>query len=209
MGNVGGHHSARSYLREPGCNGYDLFTIVRNPCSRLYQLWRYYAQRLGNDGDKKWAEATFDANEMHDFGTFVAGMNVKWQHLRHHQHFRSQVGMIIGPGGRAGVSQILVMENWAGSMKRLASLRSDPPLDVSELTTTGQHDAPCAASYTAESWSAMAAFYALDFCALGYDASSMAASELSAPNLDHLQPEATSRRIVECCRRLNGESFPE
>ena len=80
VGSVGGHHSARSFLRESGCAGYDLFTMVRNPCSRLYQLWRYYAQHLGNDGDKQWAEATFDANEMHDFSTFVMGLSAEGRH---------------------------------------------------------------------------------------------------------------------------------
>ena len=63
--------------------------------------------------------------------------------------------------------------------------------------------------YTAESWSAMTQFYALDFCVLGYDASSMALSDLSAPSLDQLQPEATTRRLVECCERLSGSAFPE
>ena len=172
VGSVGGHHSARSFLRESGCAGYDLFTMVRNPCSRLYQLWRYYAQHLGNDGDKQWAEATFDANEMHDFSTFVMGLSAEGRHhLRFQQHFRSQVGMIMAPNGSVGVRQVLVVERWAESLERLSRLRSDPPLRVSELTP-GSDDAParCSATYTAESWSAMTQFYALDFCVLGYDA---------------------------------------
>ena len=216
VGSVGGHHSARSFLRESGCAGYDLFTMVRNPCSRLYQLWRYYAQQLGNDGDKQWAEATFDANEMHDFNTFVIFMNSKrLHHLRFQQHFRSQVGMIMAPNGSVGMKQVLVMEKWTESLERLGRLRSDPPLDVSDLTAapsansiTSARDDECA-NYTAESWRTMTQFYALDFCVLGYDASSMASSDLSAPSLDQLQPEATTRRLVECCERLSGSAFPE
>ena len=148
---------------------------------------------------------------MHDFNTFVIFMNSKrLHHLRFQQHFRSQVGMIMAPNGSVGMKQVLVMEKWTESLERLGRLRSDPPLRVEELTA-GSDDAParCATTYTAESWSAMTQFYALDFCVLGYDASSMASSDLSAPPLDQLQPEATTRRLVECCELLSGSAFPE
>jgi len=63
QGPIGGHHAlSLSPFFTPGCVTYHLFTVVRNPGARLFSVWKYYAQRLGNKGDQAWVASHVSKN---------------------------------------------------------------------------------------------------------------------------------------------------
>ena len=138
---VGGHHSARSFLRNHGCAGYDIFAVARHPCSRLFVTWAYYSRNLGNSGDAAWGKAHLSPEELQNFTTFVTGLDSKRGKFHTHQHFRSQVGMMVAADGHLGVSKLLIFERWAESMKRLSELRS-PPLESENIGIDGSERTP-------------------------------------------------------------------
>uniref|UniRef100_A0A7S0NQE3 Sulfotransferase domain-containing protein n=1 Tax=Calcidiscus leptoporus TaxID=127549 RepID=A0A7S0NQE3_9EUKA len=201
---IGGHEPVSIYARDKGCAEYQIFAMVRNPCSRMVSLWAYYSQHRGNMGDIAFTNKYFGGDALRDVSTFVhhtAMKNSSWD-WRAHQHFQTQTGMI-AYHNRSGVDLLLALERWEESLRALAALRpqlNDTLLSLSSNHVLASQHGTCAKSFSAGAWEVMTRMYAIDYCVLGY--SSRASEEGMVPQLADLRPTEVTARLQACCARL-------
>ena len=67
------HHNIKAIYTDDELKKYDIFTVVRNPYSRLVSLFEFYKLRYLDMGDHKGSE-WIAKNKLYTFNTFVTGL---------------------------------------------------------------------------------------------------------------------------------------
>lgn len=141
-----------------------VFTVARNPYSRIYSAYRFLQAGGRNDGDARWARENL--RQFSSFENFVMSLRSRGirRRILRWQHFRPQTWYLAGRDGQIAVEKICRFENLDHDIATVGDAISHQ-LVLPKLNYTSYERC----HYTADMAETVAGVYNTDFRVLAYD----------------------------------------